>query len=88
MMTMDKVRAIAEMVRVHDQAIEWRESFDDDKQLYIQFGEITGRRQIDGMGEGRGWDGDLIVPRTVAIEMMRWLERYVLEALQKSGVKP
>lgn len=89
---MAEVRKAADLVKVHDQAADWRESFENDKhastQPYIQFGEITGRRQADGMGEGHGWDGDLIVPRPVAIEMMRWLEQHALAELEKMGVKP
>jgi hypothetical protein len=89
---MADVRKAAELVRLHDQAVEWREAFEADKharaQPYIQFGEITGRRQADGMGEGNGWDDQLIVPRSVAIEMMRWLEHRALAELKRMGVRP
>lgn len=89
-MTMAEVRTAAELVRLHDQAVEWRQSFEGDKSArkhpYIEFADIGSRAEADGQGEGCAWDGRLVVPRPVAIEMMRLLERHALAELEKMGV--
>ncbi len=86
---MAELRSAADWLKVLDQAEDWLGSFRDHaKKPFIEFGEVSETTQLDGMGEGRGWDGGLIVPRDAAIGMMVWLEARAREELKKLGVQP
>lgn len=85
---MAQLRSAADWLRILDQAEDWRGSFADHcKQPFIEFGNISSQTQFDGMGTGRGWDGELIVPREVAVDMMATLATRAREELKKLGVE-
>ena len=85
-MTKAQLRKAADLLQVADNAKLWREEFERDRQRFIEFSDVTGRPCVDGMGEGRGWDGNVILPRAVAIEMMAWLETQARRRLKELGV--
>lgn len=85
---MAELRKAAEWLSVLDQAADWRSNFaEHSKAPFIEFGQISTQTQADGMGTGRGWDGDLIIPRDVAVDMMATLERRARDELKKLGVE-
>ncbi len=87
-MTMAQLRKAADWLKILDQAADWRSNFaEHTKSPFIEFGQISSQTQADGMGTGRGWDGELIVPREVAAEMMARLEERARVELKKLGVK-
>lgn len=87
-MTMAQLRTAADWLRVLDQAEDWLGSFRDHaKKPFINFSDIMETTQLDGMGEGSGWDGQLIVPRDVAVEMMEGLVKRARDELAKLGVE-
>lgn len=83
---MSELRSATDWLQIAEGSSEWRAVFEKDKQRYIQLSDITGRPQIDGNGAGRGWEGEIIVPRAMAIEMMAWLEKRARDELKKLGV--
>jgi len=89
---MAELRSAADWLRVLDQAREWRASFADKKHAadypFIGFGEISGWDAFVDEHSGKGWDGTLMLPRSLAMEMMGWLEKRALDELKKLGVKP
>lgn len=87
-MTMAQLRSAADWLKVLDQAEDWRANFADHaKTPFIEFRDICTQEQLDGMGTMRGWEGELIVPRAVAVEMMTWLAERARGELKKLGVK-
>ena len=91
-MTMAELRSAATWLKVLDQAKDWRQSFEDDKHAkknpFIGFGDISGWDALADERSGSGWDGTLMMPRRLAIDMMMWLEARARRELKKLGVEP
>lgn len=67
---MKQAREIAQLIKVLDGLRDWRKSFAESKKPFIDFMEISECTQLDGLGDGNGWEGPLIIPRELAIDMM------------------
>lgn len=71
-LALDDVRRLHTLSQTILDATEWRDTFDDRVEQVVFFGNIA-------MGEAResgrqGWEGELAVPKDIAIEMLGWLE--------------
>lgn len=88
---MSELRSAVDWLKVLDQAEDWLETFKADKDAkvhpFISFEDIGSKSQLDGIGDGSAWNGDLIVPRALAVEMMAWLADRARAELKKLGVK-
>ena len=87
-MTLEQAREVAMLILVHDRAVEWRETFEENtNHPIVSFSEI---RMMDDLVEetnADSFEGDLRMPREIALDMMRWLEATMKARLQKLGVE-
>lgn len=93
MMPIKTLRVAAELQRALDSVREWIDSFEVDKTAekrpFIVFEEIASTA-TDIVGDGRtlsGWQGDLTMPRDVALVMLRAAEHDLVARLASLGVK-
>lgn len=90
MASIDQARKAAGLIVAMDTLETWAANLDQGSQPYIAFGEIDERDSYDA-ARASAWDGELVLPREVALRMiMREIEgiRADLEALGISDSEP
>lgn len=73
-----------------DGAREFRESFEDAKYENFPIVELRDINLTEEHKQSRrsvGFEGSLEIPKSLAIELMQWLEARVRDELEKIGVK-
>lgn len=86
-MTLEEIKMVHLLTRTVIDAVDWRETFE----INAKDGEVASFEDI-GLGETFpidsriGFNGALVMPRDLAIEMMAWLERRARERLREAGV--
>ena len=86
-MTMIEARRIAVLLGVVDGAKEFRESFEDSKKAFILVGDFNASDGPPHDDDSReGWEGEIWLPRDIAIETMRWIEARALAEIEGYGV--
>lgn len=81
-------REVAELLTRLDSIRDWKANFRDHAETpFIEFGAISTQEQADGYGTMQGWDGELILPRQMAVEMMQWAEDLVTARLEKLNIE-
>lgn len=91
MMSRDKIRLAMVLLPILDELVEFRESFEDpeySKYPVVKFEDISVSEfyKKDGR-QSVSFQGNLEIPKTLAIEMFKWLEQRTREELEKIGVK-
>lgn len=89
-MNMAQAKRIADILKTLDDAECFGAAFrepSEDSRNYILFEDVVEADNIDGDGTRGAWEGEIKLPRDIAIEMMEWLKKRVKQELSKLGVE-
>lgn len=88
-MTLDQAKRLSDILKTLEDSQTFGISFaekSDEGRNFVLFGDIVAATNIDGNGTRGGWEGEIRLPRDIAIEMMGWLEQRVDAELKTLGV--
>jgi hypothetical protein len=88
-MKMTAARKVSDLLASLDSIREWRETVEKEKKRFWFFGDNNaGHGQLDGMDAYTAYEGDLKLPREMAVKMLKWAEEETVLELSKLGVVP
>lgn len=81
-LTAAEVIRIGALAEAYIGAIEWRETFEESTDAVVSFGTSNSTRARVTATDLQSFEGELVMPRDIAIRLLRWLEQRVLEDLE------
>lgn len=82
-MTLTEAKRVAELVAAWEELKSWHSGLQGEKLPMVHFEKISARNKE---GDGSTWDGEMPLPRDVALWMLLKARGYVAEQLAALGV--